>query len=369
MIRLFGQTDTVFTSNGDCVLQPLKAKVHKADNGDYYLDLETSLEYVNVITEGRIIVANTPTGDQPFRISNVIKTKSKVTAKCWHIFYDSENYIISDSYVVEKDCEDALAHLNNATDITSEFTVSSDVETVSSFRCVRKSLCEAVNTVLERWGGHLDRDGFNIGIVETMGQDNGVVVQYAKNLKDISVSEDWSEVCTKILPVGKDGTLLNATDPSASLYMVSGTQYSIPYSKVISFEQDIEREDYDTDEEYLQALVEDLTAQATAYLQTNCVPKVNYTLKANLEKVTDIGDTIEVRDSRLGVNLMTNVISFTYDCISETYSEVEFGNFTKSMSGLGNKVNQTASNQSQGIVGNKQLIFNTDGTVSWIQSQ
>lgn len=369
MIRVFGQTDTVFTSNGDCVLQPLKAKVHKADNGDYYLDLETSLEYLDFISEGRIIVANTPTGDQAFRISNVTKTKTKVVAKCWHVFYDSENYIISDSYVVNKDCEDALEHLNSATDITSEFTVSSDVETVASFRCVRKSLCEAVNTVIERWGGHLDRDNFNIGIVSSMGQDNGIVVQYAKNLKDISVSEDWSEVCTKILPVGKDGTLLNEVDPSASIYMSSGTQYSIPYSKVISFEQDIEEDDYQTEAEYKQALVDDLTAQATAYLQTNCVPKVNYTLKANLDRVTDIGDVIEVRDSRLGIDLMTNVISFVYDCIAERYSEVEFGNFTKSVSGLGNKVNQTASNQSQGIVGNKQLIFNTDGTVSWIQSE
>ena len=369
MIKVFGQTDTVFTSNGDCVLQPLKAKVHKADNGDYYLDLETSLEYLDFITEGRIVVANTPTGDQAFRISNVTKTKYKVTAKCWHVFYDSENYIISDSYVVNKDCEEALEHLNNATDITSEFTVSSDVQTVDSFRCVRQSLYEAVNTVLERWGGHLDRDNFNIGIVGTMGQDNGVVVQYAKNLKDISVSEDWSEVCTKVLPVGKDGTLLNAVDPSASLFMSSGTQYAIPYSKTVSFTQDIERGDYDTDEEYLQALVDDLTAQATAYLQTNCVPKVNYTLKANLDRVTDIGDVIEVRDSRLGIDLMTNVISFVYDCIAERYSEVEFGNFTKSVSGLGNKVNQTAEKQTQGIVGNKQLIFNTDGTVSWIQSE
>ena len=84
MIRVFGQTDTVFTSNGDCVLQPLKAKVHKEDNGDYYLDLETSLEYLDFISEGRIVVANTPTGDQAFRISNVTKTKYKELFTTYH---------------------------------------------------------------------------------------------------------------------------------------------------------------------------------------------------------------------------------------------------------------------------------------------
>ena len=76
MIKVFGQTDTSFVSNGDVVLLPLKAKVHKEDNGDYYLDLETGLEYIDYLTEGNIVVANTPQGEQAFRIGNVQKTKS-----------------------------------------------------------------------------------------------------------------------------------------------------------------------------------------------------------------------------------------------------------------------------------------------------
>ena len=32
MIKIFGSTDKDFTSNGDVVLQPLRAKVHKEDN-------------------------------------------------------------------------------------------------------------------------------------------------------------------------------------------------------------------------------------------------------------------------------------------------------------------------------------------------
>ena len=44
MIRVFSPNDTVFNSNGDAVIQPFKAKVHKEDNGDYYLNLEASIE-------------------------------------------------------------------------------------------------------------------------------------------------------------------------------------------------------------------------------------------------------------------------------------------------------------------------------------
>ena len=55
MIRVFSSNDKVFTSNGDVVIQPLKAKIHKEDNGSFYLDLETSLDYVDDLTANRII--------------------------------------------------------------------------------------------------------------------------------------------------------------------------------------------------------------------------------------------------------------------------------------------------------------------------
>ncbi|MBO4735712.1 MAG: phage tail protein [Paludibacteraceae bacterium] len=366
MIRLFGQTDKSFLTNGNVVISPLKAKVHKKDNGDYYLALETTLEYLDYFVEGNIVVANTPTGDQAFRIGNVQKTKNKITTKCYHVFYDSKNYLIADSNVVEKNCNNALVHLNNATEPLTEFTVSSDVTKVESFRCVRKSLYEAIETVLERWGGHLVRDNFTIQIKNQIGVDNGIIVQYKKNLKDISCSENWDNVVTKLLPVGKDGILLNDLDPSASIYVTSSTQYAIPYTKTVSFEQDIDEDDYQTETQYKQALIADLYEQATAYVAKNCVPQVNYTLKANLEKVTDIGDVVEVIDSRLNLHLLTYVIGFEYDCIAKRYTEVEFGNFTQNISGLGNFINSTARNQNLGIIGHKQLKFNTDGTVSWI---
>jgi len=367
MIKVFGQTDTSFASNGDVVLRPLKAKVHKEDNGNYYLDLETGLEYVDSIVEGNIVVAPTPQGEQAFRIGNVQKTKSKLTTKCFHVFYDSKNYLIVDSYVVDKTCNDALDHLNSATTPESPFETLSDVGTVDSFRCVRKSLYEAIMTVIERWGGHLVRDNFQIEIRASIGQDNGVTVQYKKNLKDITCDENWDNVVTQLLPVGKDGILLNALDDSASIFVTSEIQYDLPYTKTVSFTQDgINQEDYATEQAYTQALVEDLMMQATTYLETNCVPQVNYTLKANLEKITDVGDTVEVIDERLAINMLTNVIAYDYDCILGKYTEIEFGNFKNTLSGLvGNitaSVDQVVTNQVQGISVsmNEQLQEATD---------
>lgn len=359
MIRLFSSTDKTFTTNGDVILHPLKARVHKADNGDYYLNLETGIEYAEYLIEGNIVVADTPQGAQAFRITNPEKTRSKITIKAWHVFYDSENYLIEDSYVVDKDCNDALDHLNNATEPQSPFTTISDVATANSFRCVRKSLYEAIQTVLERWGGHLVRDNFNIGIRTSIGKDNGVTVRYRKNLREITCEENWDKVVTKLLPVGKDGLLLNALDPTATVYIVSEIQYSIPYTKTVSFDQNhIKEEDYENGDgelnetAYKQALINDLFQQATDYIDANCKPQVNYKMRANIDKVTDIGDTIEVIDERLGIDLITHIIAFDYDCILNRYVEVEFGNFTNSLSNLVSTITATVDKSTVEAIGN-----------------
>lgn len=348
MIKCFGQADTSFSSNGDIVIQPFKALVHKMDNGDFYLDFECSPEYIDFVVSNNILVAPTPQGEQAFRIGNVSNTKRKITAKCPHLFYDSNNYLIADSNVVNKNCNDALDHLNNATDNTSPFITLSDIQSINSFRCVRKSLAEAFNTVLERWGGHLVRDNWHVSIMNQIGQDNGVTIQYKKNLKEITVDYDWSNVVTKLMPVGKDGLLLD------DLYVSSDIQYEIPFTKTVSFEQELELEDFDGNEQaYHQALLDDLRVQAQAYVDANCIPKVNYTLKANMEKITDVGDIVEVIDERLGINIMTSVLSFTYDCILGKYTEVEFGNAQPKLSGL---VGNLQASMDKAIEENNQTI-------------
>lgn len=329
MIKIFSANDTDFTSNGEVVISnATKANVRKVDNGDYYLEFECGLEYVDYIIANNIIVAPTPQGDQAFRITSFDATRKKITAKAWHIFYDSANYLIADSYVVNNTCNDALDHLNGATDTQSPFTTLSNVQTVNSYRCVRKSLQEAISVLLERWGGHLVRDNWNINIMNTIGQDNGVTIQYKKNLKEITAKYDWSNVVTKLLPVGYDGILLD------EIYIYSDTQYAIPYTKTVSFEQDIDPEDYEDEDAYQDALKVDLFNQATAYVSQNSVPAVTYTLKANIEKITDVGDYVQVYDQRLGLNLDATVTAFNYDCILGKYTEIEFGSIGQSLSNL-----------------------------------
>lgn len=373
MIKLFKSTDKIFNSNGDKIIKASKAKVHKEDNGDFYLELECPLIYVDDIVEDAILVVNLPQGEQAFRVTNVSKTKSKITTKCWHVFYDSKNYLIKDSYVVDKDCADAMEHLNLATEPASQFTTFSDITTVGSYRCVRKSLFEALEVVRERWGGNLVRDNFLIGLNKNIGTDTGVVIRYRKNLKEISCEENWDDVVTKLLPVGKDGILLNELEPDRSVYLSSAQSYSVPYTKTVSFSQDsIDEEDFkdedgNTDEvAYKTALVEDLELQGIKYLDENWKPKITYTLRANLENITDIGDTIEVIHEPLNINLTAEVVSFDYDCILKKYTEITFGNFQKTLSSLladvNNQTNEIVTEQTNQLMNSfsDELAASTD---------
>lgn len=369
MIRLFNATTKDFSSNGDVILKPVKCKVHHDE--DFYLNIETSLQYADYMVQGAIIVAPTPQGSQAFRINNIEKTGTKITAKCPHVFYDTKNYLIQDSYVVEKNTNGALAWLNDATEPESPFVTFSDVPAVGSFRCVRESLYSAVKTVLERWGGYLYMDNFSISILQSIGSDNGITVRYRKNLREISVEEDWSNVVTKLLPVGKDGILLNAVDPNVPVYVTSQRQYDIPYCKTVSFEQDIEQDDYVTPTgepdilAYQTALLEDLWTQAQSYLEENSVPKVNYTLKASIDRTVNLGDIIDVIDERLGIDIMTEVISYDYDCLTERITELEFGNYKPSLSGFNDQITakvdqsvKTATDEIIGTMSDSYVVYN-----------
>lgn len=346
MIKVFNALDKDYTSNGDAVIIPLKARVKNSDNGDFYLEMTCGTEYNDYIQPNNILVAPTPQGEQAFRISsNITKTKKKITVKAWHIFYDSNNYLIADSYAVNMTCNDALNHFNSATDNPSPFTMYSDIISTNTFRCVRKSLAECINTVLERWGGHLRRDNWNISILASIGVDNGITIQYKKNLEELTATYDWSGVCTKVLPVGKDGILLD------ELYVYSSIQYDIPYTKTVSFSQDIDENDYKDDEgnvdedAYKSALKSDLRKQAKEYVNKACYPSVNYTLKGKPEKVTEIGDIIRVQDKRIGVDITTSVISYEYDCLLKKYVSLEFGNFDKTLNNLVSNINNSTTSQ------------------------
>lgn len=351
MICVYEENEKQFNNNGIKILHPLKAKLYKEDNGEYYIEVKDTIEKLQYYQANMIIKVPTPWGYQCFRFTNPKITNNKVEVKGYHLYFDSANYIIADSYVVDKNCNDALDHLNSATDITSPFITISNITTTNSYRCVRKSLQEAVAEVITRWDGHIVRDNWKIEIRDSIGQDRGIVLSYAKNIEKIEDKSNWDNVVTKILPTGKDGLLL------PELYLsITEELYNIPHTKVVDFNQDnVIEDDYKVDGEldetaYKNALIEDLRMKGNNYLQENKLPKINYTVSAYIKDVSDVGDTIYVKHPKCNIDITTNVISITYDVIAQKYTSIEFGNFKNKLKDLISNVNSTIEEKTTKII-------------------
>ena len=363
MVRIYAENATSFNWGGIINLIPLKALVHKEDNGDYYLDLECGLEYIDYIVSGRIVVADTPQGEQAFRIRNVNKTLTKITSRCWHVSYDTDFYLFAFNFVMNNvTYSDMMATLNSGFNIqpsNHDFTFSTDLTGRATLYDVKVSVWKVLQDIVAASGGHMVRNNFNFAVNQSIGQDNGVILEYGKNLKSVTREEKWDNVCTKVYAVGKDGAWLSAP-------VESQTQYTLKYTKQISFAQEsINRANYNTDSAYRTALQDDLRDEATAYVAEHCTPEVTYTLKGTLDAVSDIGDTIRVIDDRLGLDIQTTITSFEYDAILHQYADVTFGNKAKTISGMGNNLTQIGLQQATGNIGGTLLVFNSDNTVSW----
>lgn len=361
MISVYSPTEKEFANNGLKILKPRKANVRKEDNGDFYCDITDTVENIDYYIKDNIVRIPTPWGPQAFRMGEPTVQMNKITIRAQHVYFDTANYIIHDSYVVDKDANDALDHLNTATDSTSPFTTLSDITAINTYRCVRTGLDKAIATMIDRWGGHLVRDNFQIELRATIGQNRGVTIEYAKNLQDMKRSENWDNVVTKILPVGKDGREVIET------YLEQNPEdYDIPYTRVVKFDQqNIVEADFKDEAgvvdtvAYEAALQADLHAKAYAYLVANHVPKVNYALKAYLKDISDVGDTIYVRHPKIRIELTTNVIALEYDAIAGRFTKVEFGNFRSGLGGLVDQVTTAAAEQAQQLVETSEVRLQT----------
>lgn len=357
MIRVYDANEQLFDNNGIKILHPLIAEITKKDNADYYVELRDILDNLEYYQKGMIIRIDTPWGVQGFRCDNPKIQNNRIECKAWHLSYDAKNYVINDAYAVDKNCNSALEHFNTSTDRQTPFTTISDIGMVLSTRVVRKSLFEVYELLVSenKYGGHWYRDNFILGIKSSIGEDRGVVLSTNKNVTDIKVTENWDDVCTKILPYTTDGE--NSILLDEPFIILEEELYDEVYTKVIKFENELKKEDFETEEEFLSASKNWLEAQANNYLQLNKLPKINYSVSAKIENVSDVGDVIYVKIPKCKVDIQTNVIGIVYDAIRKKYIKIEFGNFKKEIKNFTQEITETIKKDTENIIGENTILL------------
>ena len=319
MIKIFNENDRDFSTNGNIVINPIKCKERKKKSlNGWYVEVEVDLKYKDYILQDKLCVVKTKSKIRPqaFRIENPKIVNKVISFTANHVMFDAKRYHLFDVRPTKQDGQNALSYINERTDKKSPFTVFSNVASINTAYFMRKNLLQAWEVIEERWNGVFDADNWDIRFLNKIGNDNGENISYGKNMQGIQIFEDWSNVCTKVCPVGYDGITL------PEKYLESDIQYEIPYTKTIDFNTELEDE-----EKSEENLIEELRENAKLYLEENKYPKVSYEVTSNINQNMEIGDTIHVKHPL--VTLLTEVLEYEHNILTNKIELLIFGNYSR----------------------------------------
>lgn len=326
MITIHEKTAKTFDTFGLGALVPSHCVVEEELNGAYELELKHPYDDGGKwkrIERGRILYASTPRGKQPFRIYYVKPSMKEISVNARHIFYDlldNQCEPISHSGTAEA----ALTALQAAFAYPMPFIFDTDISLTGTLATGRMNPVQAllsdddeVTSFVKGYGGELLRDGFRVSVKAALGQDRGVSIRYGKNLVGLEVTEDESEVKTRIICYGKNGSA-TLESPHLGDYI---------YPKIYTLEDE-------------NKTLSEVQAEAQKLLDEGCdIPSINIKVDfVALEKTVEyrdyavleevfLGDMVTVINTRMGFQKQAKVISYEWDCLLEQYNDVELGDF------------------------------------------
>lgn len=349
MIWLYASDNENYSKNGDIALVP---NVCEIDTSEWELTLNHPIDEEGrwkSIIEGAVIkVPSFLNNDQLFRIFKKEKSDDGVEVKANPIFFDSANdTMLIDVRPTDKNGQQALDILTQNT----KYSGSSDIDNISTAYYQYKNLMEALmsddeNSFINRWGGEVLYDNFNVIINENIGEDRGVQLLYGKNIPVDGLSEETSieTVVTRIYPKAYNGwTLSNNGYVDSPL---SNNYTPCVHGKVIEFADVKMREDAQENDESNGIIVCDTQEELDNILIQKCneqfdagIDKPAVTIKANmilLENTTEyeeyksletvsLGDTIYCYHRKLEIETKARVTSLVYDCIRKKTISVVIG--------------------------------------------
>ncbi|MED3466563.1 phage tail spike protein [Bacillus thuringiensis] len=361
MITLYKANETDFTHNGIGALDKniYNATVEEELNGLFLFSFRYPLFAPHGLEiEGMsIIKVPTPDGEQLFRVAAPKVSMGEITAQCYHIFYDLTENLIEDIFAEATNGNGAMNRMSAGCQYKHPFQFYSDVPKIASARIVRKNPVEALldssqdNSFVNRWGGELKRDNFDVKMLLNRGMDRGVVIRHKKDLLGYEGNVDWKSPITRIMPQGFDGLFLPEKYVDSPLI----NKYPHPKIKVVEFKhikaaigENADDEDAVPLEEAYRLLRQ--AAKDMFAIQKVDQPKATYNVKfqelSQMEEYKDykhlqsvyMADTVTVEHQEDGVDIKAKVIAYKYDPIKKEYLDITVGNFKESFTDVSGRV-------------------------------
>lgn len=348
MIRLFRNNETNFAHNEWVLNEIISCKVTEELNGDYTAELEYPLEDSKGISSNiaETFILSIPTiddrQDQLFRIIGKQTTSDSVIVQCQSkLLADLKKNAIRPATLTGLTRKQAIAQiLNNCLDPHSYIAGNLDnnsntnvILTVPESNPLTAIIGDK-NSVLTEYGGEYRVDNNKLDIVDSRGVDNGVLIEYGKNLSSIKVDTNINDLATVLIPKSGDYRL-----PEYCIESPRVNQYEKRYFKDVELNLDI-WDGTNTKQDGQVTIEEAYSLMRVACNKMFTVDKVdqiafNYTVDfvelskteeyknyAILETVQE-GDTVTVRHKVLNLDLQGRVNKITYSVDSEGNKNID----------------------------------------------
>ena len=353
---LYNETDIEFTSFGigalaDCV----SCVVTEERNGVFECKLQYSVTgaLYGEIKRERIVKAkpNETAEPQAFRIYRITTPiNGIVTIYAQHISYDLAFISVRPFALRDVTPTQAIQSVLTNTDRAHNFTFQTDYTATKDYavttpKSVRACLGGTEGSLMNLWGGEFEWDNFRIVHHRGRGHDNGVSIEYGKNLTKLEHDNDISDVFTDLLPYAVN------TDEDDNDEVVTLPEVILPINTTLTTRKSVIKDFTDSFDDDVYITPDMLRAKAQSYIANNPLgvesPSITVAFEplwkqpeyaAILERVS-LCDTVTVRHRGLGVELRTKVVKTVYDTLSEKYTNITLGTCKAN---LGDKVTSIA---------------------------
>ena len=378
MIQIYKAFNTDQTRNGDMVLMPSAAITHAVLNGSWSAELTHPIDPEGrwkYIEEEAIVEMPSFNGKQLYRIRSKKKTVSTVQATMEPVFFDSiDDCWLEDVRPTNKTGQEALDIMLES---NPKYSAKSDIDKLGTAYYEYQNFMEALNSnqdnsFINRWGGEILFDNYEIIVNSRVGEDRGVEIRYGKNIKKDGISEEVStgNTVTRIYPKAYNGYKM-----SGKGYVDSPLLKKYPTVKTITMTfsdvkmaEDAQEGDEEkgiiicnSQDELDQALKMKCENQYSNGLDKPSVTiSVDMVLTGNTEEYKQyrkleeisLGDTVHCRNARFGIVTDARVIELKYNSILKRVESVVIGDYSY------NYFNNVSS-----TVNRVQNAIRSDGTV------
>lgn len=298
-------------------------------NGSYVLEFEymKNGKFSEFLIEENIIKAH----GEPFSIYSVKKDtdgKIKILAKHWVLNEWTKDFIL-DSAPTDLVAQSALNWIQERSINHSNILITGDCDSMASARYVRKNMLDAIfkedNSILNRFGGELSYNKNNVTINKHRGNSAGITIRQGKNITGAEYYLDFSTVTTRLVPVGKDGLMLN------NIYVDSPIidKYATPIIRKV----DVDTDSTEELENYCNQLFESGIDKPTVSIKIDFIELSKTTEYKNYSSLetAHLGDTVIAYIPSLNLNISTRVVKVVYNDNLQRITSLELGSITQNI--------------------------------------